>query len=322
MIAGFSTYEDTSAVQALSDYAPAMDAARIDGLLELLPVEWFISIVPIGTSDARRLQEAGKRRAQLPRNPAFGWRLVELYVLHGEPLPWQAMDESLLHAHEFLLTGRASPELSRVLAIAGNRHLAAATRALLTCADTDLAAVANWLRVPEQVVQWFAVLLWNAAFRRDEPAYLLSVVFPDGLRGAWDEDRHATLEQFLLQTAYTGGQRAVMQAMGARSEGGEAASLSDLEALTVGEAMKQARQGGLTRRPTTAMREAFRLMQAQKLHHLRYGDPDNDPDRDSLMAVGRRFAVLDQVKAMQSSRMKEFINSQRDMHTDADSGAA
>ena len=40
-------------------------------------------------------------------------------------------------------------------------------------------------------------------------------MFPDGLRGAWDEDRHAPLEQLLLQTAYSGGQRAVLQALGA-----------------------------------------------------------------------------------------------------------
>ena len=147
-------------------------------------------------------------------------------------------------------------------------------------------------------------------------------MFPDGLRGAWDEDRHAPLEQLLLQTAYSGGQRAVLQALGAPPESGESGSLADLENLTVGEAMRQARLGGLTRRPSTAMREAFRLMQSQKLHHLRYGDPDNDPDRDSLMSLSRRFAVLDQVKAMQGDRMREFINKQRDMHADPDSGAA
>lgn len=306
----FSQTDDVSAFASCFGSEPGMGLARVEELMERLPAEWLQPPATNGTPATHRLQAAQRRRAHLRFDPAIAWRFVALHAERGEPLPWSVTEDALRHAYDFLLTGRASPELSRVLAIAGNHHLAAATRALLTCADTNLAAVANWLRVPEQAVQWFAVLLWNAAFRRDEPAYLLSLVFPNGMRAAWDEDHHTTLDQVLLQTAYTGGQSAVLQALGARSESSETGSLADLENLTVGEAMRQARLGGLTRRPTTAMREAFRLMQSQKVHHLRYGDPDNDPERDSLMAVGRRFAVLDQVKALQRDTRAEFISRQ------------
>lgn len=301
---------------------PAMGLSRVAELLDQLPVEWLLPPATNGTPATHRLQAAQRRRAHLRFDPAFAWCFVALHAERGEPLPWFVTEDALRHAYEYLATGHVSAEFAAMLAIAGNRHLAAAVKALMICPDVCAADVAALLNVPTSAVEWFAQLLWNLHYRRDERAYVLSVVFPDGLRGVWDEEKGASFEQFLLQTAYGGGQRAVMQAMGARPESGEAGSLSDLEALTVGEAMRQARHGGLTRRPTMAMREAFNLMKAAKLHRLRYGDPDNDPERDSLMAVGRRFAVLDQVRGLHSERMKEFINNQRGMHADADSGAA
>lgn len=289
---------------------PGMGLARVAELLDQLPVEWLLPPATNGTPATHRLQAAQRRRAQLRFDPAFAWHFVEKYAERGEPLPWSVTEDALRHAYEYLLTGHASAEFAAFLAIAGHRHLAAVMKALLLCPDVCAADVAALLNVPACAVEWFAQLLWNLHYRRDERAYVLSIVFPDGLRGAWDEEKGASFAQFLLQTAYTGGQRVVMQALGARPEAGEAASLSDLENLTVEEAMRQARQGGLTRRPTTAMREAFRLMQSQKIHRLRYGDPDNDLTRDPLMAIGIRYAVLDQVKAMQGDRMAEHIRRQ------------
>ncbi|MEQ2005825.1 MAG: hypothetical protein ABMA26_03420 [Limisphaerales bacterium] len=289
---------------------PGMGLARVEELLPLLPVEWLLPPATNGTPASHRLQAAQRRRAQLRFDLAFAWHFVALHAARGEPLPWFATEDALRHAYEFLTNGHTSADFAAFLAIAGHRHFAAVVKALLLCADVRAADVAALLNVPVCAVEWFAQLLWNLHYRRDERAYVLSVVFPDGLRGVWDEEKGASFEQFLLQTAYTGGQRAVMQAMGARPESGEAGSLADLENLTVGEAMRQARQGGLTRRPTTAMQQAFKLMQSQKLHHLRFGDPDNDPDRDSLMSLSRRFAVLDQVKAMQRDTRSEYLRQQ------------
>lgn len=301
---------------------PRMSLTRVEELLELLPVEWFMPPAMNGTPATHRLQAAQRRRAQLRFDPAFAWRFVEKYTQRGEPLTWLATEDALRHAYDHLTTGHASPEFAAMLAMAGHRHLAAAVKALLICPDVCGADVAALLHVPACAVEWFAQLLWNLHHRRGERAYVLSIVFPDGVRGVWDDEKGPSFEQFLLQTAYSGGQRAVMQALGARPESGEAASLADLENLTVKEAMRQARLGGLTRRPTSAMREAFRLMQAQKLHHLRYGDTDNDPRRDPLMEISRRHAVLDQLKEMNGDRMAAFIRQQNETHAEQSAAAS
>ncbi|MEQ2006370.1 MAG: hypothetical protein ABMA26_06205 [Limisphaerales bacterium] len=306
----FSPTDELPTMAVLFGSEPGMDLARVEELMELLPVEWFLPPATNGTPASHRLQAAQRRRAQLRFDPAFAWHFVALHAARGEPLPWSVTEDALRHAYDYHATGHVSAEFTAFLAIAGNRHLAAVLKALLLCPDVQPSDVAALLKVPVCAVEWFALLLWNVHYRRDERAFVLSIVLPDGLRGAWDEDRHAPLEQLLLQTAYSGGQRAVLQALGARPESGEAGSLADLESLTVEEAMRQARQGGLTRRPTTAMREAFRLMQSEKIHRLRYGDPDNDPERDSLMSLSRRFAVLDQVKAMQRDTRAEFLSRQ------------
>lgn len=306
----FSSMDEQPALAVPFGSELGMSLARVEELMELLPVEWFLPPATNGTPAVHRLQTAQRRHAQLRFDPAFAYRFVALHAERGEPLPWFATEDAIRNAYDYLLTGHASPDFTAMLALAGHRHFAAVVKALLICPDVCATDVAALLKVPACAVEWFAALLWNIHFRRDERTYVLSIVFPDGLRGAWDEDRHATLEQLLLQTAFNGGQRGVMQAIGARPESGEAASLSDLEDLTVEEAMRQARQGGLNRRPTTAMREAFRLLQAQKVHHLRFGDPDNDPDRDSLMSLSRRFAVLDQVKAMQRDTRAEHLRRQ------------
>jgi len=275
-----------------------MDAARIAELMDYLPTEWFAGLTPLDWPEARRRQEAEKRRAKLRRDPAFGWRFAELHAQRDLPLPWPAMDDPLVEAHRFLCTGEAKPELARMLAIAGHPLLAPAVRALLVAPDADVDTIAAWLGEQRAVVDWFALLLWNCPYRRDERAFLLAQVFPTSRLAALDQGSAPTWERSLLQLAWVGGMSAVWEALGAQPGSGDlAATLDDLETALVREASQQARMGGYARHQhSPALREATRLVQAKKLHELQQPPPPKFGS-GGLEDISKRHSVFDEILA-------------------------
>lgn len=275
-----------------------MDATRIAVLMEYLPTEWFVGLTPLDWPGARRCQEAEKRRAKLHRDPAFGWRFAELYAQRDLPLPWFAMDDALVSAHRFLCSGVATPDLARMLAIAGHPSLAPAVRALLVAPDADVDAIAAWLGEQRAVVDWFAQLLWNCPYRRDERAFVLAQVFPTSRLAALDQGTGPTWERSLLQLGWVRGMAAVWDALGARPGSGDLeATLDDLEAALVREASQQARMGGYGRHQhSPALREATRLVQAKKLHELQHPPPP-EFGRGGLEDISRRHFVSDEILA-------------------------
>lgn len=286
-------------MSGLTGTAPIpMDSARVAELMDYLPTEWFVGLTPLDWPEARRRQEAEKRRAKMRYDPAFGWWFAELHAQRDLPLPWFAMNDALVAAHRFLSTGEATPQLVRVLAIAGHPLLAPAVRALLVAPDADVEAIAAWLGEQRAVVDWFAQLLWNCPYRREERAFLLAQVFPTSRLAALDQGSGPRWEQSLLQLAWAGGMSAVWDALGARPGSGDlAATLDGLETALVREASQQARMGGYARHQhSPALREATRLVQAKKLHELQQPPPPKF-NNGGLEGISQRHSIFEEILA-------------------------
>ncbi len=275
-----------------------MDAERIAELMDYLPTEWFVGLMPLDWPEARRRQEAEKRRAKMRYDPAFGWWFAELHAQRDLPLPVLAMDDALVDAHRFLSSGVATPDFARMLAIAGHPLLAPAVRALLVASDANVDAIAAWLGEQCALVDWFALLLWNCPYRREERAFLLAQVFPTSRLAALDQGSAPTWERSLLQLAWVGGMSAVWEALGAQPGSGDfAATLDDLETALVREASQQARMGGYARHQhSPALREATRLVHAKKLHELQQPPPPKF-GTGGLEDISRRHYVSEEIMA-------------------------
>ncbi|KAF0179624.1 MAG: hypothetical protein FD161_1241 [Limisphaerales bacterium] len=282
---------------SVADTSMPMDGNLVHELLERIPLEWLTSPMPANTPAALCLQSAAKRRAQLRYNPAFGWKFVALHVQHHAHLPWSAMEEPLLHVEEFVRNGKPSRELEQVIALAGHPTLAPALRALLIARDADIGQAAEWLGVPEFVVQWFAVLLWNVYYRRDEHGFVQAIVFPHSRLTDLDAEQPRAWEAALLQLAWRDGTAAVQVALGGNVGGDQpAAGLGDLEEQLLLEATAQIRLGGLKRKTTPALREALLLVRAQKIHDLRQPPPP-EFGLGGLEDLSRRYFVSDEIMA-------------------------
>lgn len=293
----FSTADELSAFASPFGDEAGMGSAQVAELLELLPIESFMPPASTGTPALHRLQAAHRRRAQLRFDPAFAWHFVAKFAERDEPLPWCVSGDALRHAYDYLTTGHASPEFAAMLAIAGHPTLAPALRALLVARDADIVQAAEWMGVPELAVRWFAVLLWNPTFRREERGYLQSIVFPQTRLTDLDAEQPRAWEAALLQLAWRDGTAAVKVALGGNVGGDQPAlGLGDLEEQLLLEATAQVRLGALRRKVTPALREAFNLVRAQKLHALQHPPPP-EFGRGGLEDLSRRYFVSDEIMA-------------------------
>lgn len=282
---------------SVADSVLPIDGHRVNELLDHIPLEWLISPMPINTPPAQCLQAAAKRRARLRYDAAFGWKFVALHVQHQASLPWSALEEPFLHVEEFVRSGEPSRELEQVIALAGHPTLAPALRALLVARDADIGQAVEWLGVPELAVRWFAVLLWNPTFRREERGYLQSIVFPQTRLTDLEVEAPRAWETALLQLAWLGGTAAVKEALGGNVGGDQPAlGLGDLEEQLLLEATAQVRLGALRRKVTPALREAFNLVRAQKLHALQHPPPP-ELGLGGLEDISRRHYVSDEIMA-------------------------
>jgi len=292
----FSTADELSVFASPVGDEAVMGSARVAELLELLPVESFMPPASTGTPALHRRQAAHRRRAQMLFDPASAWRFVEKYAERDEPLPWSVTEDSLRHAYDYLATGHASPELAAMLAIAGHPTLAPALRALLVARDADIGQAAEWLGVPVFVVQWFAILLWNVHYRRDEHGFVQAIVFPHSRLTDLDAEQPRAWEAALLQLAWLGGTAAVKEALGGRDGDQSVPGLAAIEEQLLLEATAQIRLGGLKRRTTPALREALLLVRAQKIHDLRQPPPP-EFGRGGLEDLSRRHYVSEEIMA-------------------------
>jgi len=292
----FSTADELSVFASPFGHEAGMGSARVAELLELLPVESFMPPASTGTPALHRRQAAHRRRAQMLSDPASAWRFVEKYAERDEPLPWSVTEDALRHSYDYLATGHASPEFTAMLALAGHPTLAPALRALLVARDADIGQAAEWLGAPQVAVQWFAVLLWNVYYRRDERGFVQAIVFPHSRLTDLDADQPRGWEAALLQLAWLGGTAAVKEALGGHDGDQSALALADLEAQLLQEVAAQVRLGGLRRRTTPALREALLLVRAQKIHDLRQPPPPVF-GLGGLEDISRRHYVSEEIMA-------------------------
>jgi hypothetical protein len=239
-------------------------------------------------------------------DPKFGWNWSKSLFEDGLEIPWVIGHQPLLDASSYL-RGAYIESMDQVLTLAGplSTTMRNLLRGLLICRDATLVGIADWMRLPLEVVTLYEQLFFNVRDRLDDPGYIAQLLHPDGFRLNRDADDEDLL---LLRTGFRHGAREVARLVGFQANGG-GPSLDQLrvdferDVLRAGAA--RARRGGDQDLDSPAAAAAMKLIVAEKRM-----DRDLPPPNrmgDALTDLSDRFSLVNCIKEMTQPDVDRMI---------------
>lgn len=158
--------------------------------------------------------------AHCHKNLQFGWDVATVMaqdsklqfpaILHGDDLyVWRAYN---------FLKGQDDPVIQAALALTlpDNGTLAAQIKALLVTDDITTGFIASKLGINENTIKAFEKLFFNVLDRKQDHAFLASIVYPEGrlVESAEDYIERTGMSDILLRAGFTRGVDHILYAMG------------------------------------------------------------------------------------------------------------
>jgi len=245
-------------------------------------------------------------------DPKFGWNWSKSIFEDGLEIPWVIGHQPLLDASSYL-RGACIESMDQVLTLAGplNTTTRSLLKGLLISRDATLAAIADWMRLPLEVVTLYDQLFFNVRDRLDEPGYVTQVLNPDGIRLTRDTDDE---ELLMLRAGYQHGAREVIRLAGIKPEKTTQSNeelLRGLERETLLRATNRVRHGGDEDLDTPAVTSVMKLLVADK--RVQRDQPQPHTAADALGELGEYYPVLDAIQAMNQPAIDRMLElSQED----------
>jgi hypothetical protein len=250
----------------------------------------------------------GDRPGQLAlalNDPKFGWNFLRALKEDGLPLSLVIDNLQLQEANGYLYGGyNESMDEALFLFHPANTTMRNLLKGLLICRDVTLETIANWMRLPLDVVRIFE-LFFNVRDRLDEPGYIAQLLNPDGLRINSDTDNEALL---LLRTGARYGAREVIRLAGITPEGTAQSNdelLRDFERETLLKAKTCIRHGGKEDIGSPVVVSARALAIANK--RMDRDQPQPNTVADALMDISKHHPVLECLKKMTQPKVDRMI---------------
>ena len=195
-----------------------MDQKRIRELIALLPVGSAYPATPRRSPFQPARPSASERFALALNDPAFGWHFVEAHLKTGRWLSDAVYEWSLLQCFLAHLLNVAEPLVTEVESLRSPARWQERDwlEALLLAEDVTLGEIAAHLHTCEEVIEAYEALFWNVRDRRNEPAYLNQLLYPEGRPAAARNARPdaAGDRQRLLRAGVEAGKAAVLTLAG------------------------------------------------------------------------------------------------------------
>lgn len=212
------------------------------------------------------------------RDMDFGWRYVRALVQHRLPFHGAVIegdDEVLFRAYMFCRDPKRYPspdvELALALSLGQMRASRVTVEGMLLSQGATVVDVANELKLPAEAILAYERLFFNVIDRKDDTAYLQSIVYPHGRMVEMVEGyfENADLNQLIRRAGYNNGKEDVMYLMGASSSALDAmlqtSNTKQMESLMMTYGYMLARNGGLNQLRTPGVNNARALLTAGKL---------------------------------------------------------
>jgi len=190
-------------------YTPIVNKTYITFLVEFLPEDSvYFRINGIGSDRPSRL-------ALALNDPKFGWNWVKSIKEDGLEVPYVIGHLQLLRANDYL-NGTYNEIMDEALFLLHPANTTARNmlKALLISRDLTLVGIANWMRLPWEVVRIFDQLFFNVRDRLDEPGYIAQRLNSDGVRLNPGADKE---ELLLLRAGFRIGAREVIRLGGIKA---------------------------------------------------------------------------------------------------------
>lgn len=140
---------------------------------------------------------------------AFGWHFVRAIHDLGIRMPDDIEAESVRHAYYWLHYGAEFEDIAQAhaLSLPASARFAQILNALLFCRDADVAAIAQLVNQPAEVIQAYGDLFFNVRDRLDDRPYVAGIVFPETRLAELhrDSDVEHDCGTTLLRAAYESG---------------------------------------------------------------------------------------------------------------------
>lgn len=212
------------------------------------------------------------------RDMDFGWQYVRACVQHRLPFTGCVLhgaDEILFRAYMFCRDPKRYPDPDIEIALALATNQMDVTRAtvdgLLLARDSTIQMISSQLKIPAGGVAAYERLFFNVLDRKDDTAYLQSIVYPHGRMVEMVEGymERTPLSQIIRRAGYNNGKNDVLYLMGASSDAMDAimrtSTPAQLESLMMTYGFLLARNGGLNQAHAVGLNNAKQLMTAGKL---------------------------------------------------------
>ncbi len=257
--------------------------------------------------------------AECHKNLQFGWDFAVDAVNHNIDFPAVLHGDDLVvwKAYRYL-QGEENSVISDALAINAdvNANLKNQIKALLICDGVDHNYVAGKLSLPIEVVIAYEKLFFNILDRKDDHAFIASVVYPEGRMTEAFEDylENTGLDDLLLRAGYSHGPSYVLYASGLGPhpfKGKNAdAGAAMLDEMFMADGCLYAGLGWLHQRANAMPITNARLsMQATKMGNNDVGQQNNfislgDSMRSQMAELGLRRA-----KSIAEYKAGEIVNT-------------
>ena len=195
-----------------------MDQNRVRELFLLLPSGSAYPATQRRSPFGPPRQEPAERFALALHDPAFAWSFVEAHLKTGKWLPDTICEWPMIQAFAAGFFRVSEPLIMEVASLRSPARWQERDwlDALLLTADSTTADIATLLRLSAEVVEAYTTLFWNVRDRRDEPAYMAQLLYPEGRPAAARNARPDTIGDRLrlLRAGVEGGRAAVLALAG------------------------------------------------------------------------------------------------------------
>ena len=251
-----------------------MNAKNIRDLIRYLPAD---GPYPGAIHSARgSAAERAFREACLAiclNDPQFGFNFAMSFLSSGRTIPAGVLDMNIRRAFHYFARNAEDDLMNEVYALVHPANIAKRRllNALLICRDTNLKQVAEDTSLPENVVDLYAQLWFNAPDRLGDKSYIASLVYPqtrlESMNSDPGKDHDYALE--LLRAGHVHGRDEVLFLAGMTATRKNSATAAmkpaeELENALLAQALTSVRHGGANAKEAPVIDRAKSLVVASK----------------------------------------------------------
>ena len=293
-----------------------MTALEIERLVRFLPENTaYLNHLPRVMSCAQSSRSVEvSLHAYAQQDPSIGWHYVRACISDDVPVPAEVLQPWIRRAHRFETQDVEDEEMRAVVSLEHPKrsHLKNLVRALLVIPSVTWEDMVAMTRLKKAVLQGYDALFFNIRDRLNDPAYLASIVYPEGWPVEFQLDylSREDIGALMLRAAYNHGLQPLLNVAGIRSaltQGNQPDDVArSVELMIMNNASSLAQLGSLNQSFAPGILHAKHLMAAAK-----QGGQGDVAVQDDVTALSMGRSVIQEVLTINRASVDRRLAAQK-----------